>query len=843
MAVEIQVKVGRGRKGAPPDVLELRVHGVNNTTPAALLDLPPDGVELVAGDKLGSFWRPTAAAEAGATTRGRVPPGIAREAYSWGGMVRTVPNFGGVGTAGRVAGVIARILYALILPFSIGNAVEWTRRLTTVGERSAGAAVASALARLFGLVLTLVFTTAAVTLSLDILGAQCAATVGLCAPIQGLLDPLASWTAGQRLALFTLGPVIAIGGLWLFSAFSRQRYDVLPGMENHRDTELDSPPTPLELPRAVLSQPGFWANRITRALARAHVAASLALTCGLVAQHVAMSSGGSIAAVVLAAVAAVLLAAATVVVCVLPTMTLPPPAERGIRWPGRITAVLLALSGATLIALLVVLVWFTDSASLPADARHPGLYGAGFVPLVLIGIADLLALSGVFWRPWRGRRATAWAGCAPAVLMTLSLTLAVSTSAILIVAVGNALNGRLSASDLIRDHGADATSLQIPSVWVGLGAAILAAALVAIVGVLTALVVPRTVSSRARTWGAPWRRGRPVIPVDAGVIPLSQEVLFDRITDRRRSAALLHLMEPAVAILAVLLAAGAVLGWVWTSVAYLRDASLWAALPLPVAAATVQACLDVAMWGLGAVGVLLVAVLASGATSTSPRPLGIVWDIACYLPRTGQPFGPPCFAERAVPEIAGRMHAWLREDPSRRVVLVAHSMGAVLSVSALGLLASSPETRRMLRRVSLLTFGVQLRAYFGRILPELLGPDVLGVRPSRGPGFFRRDPWRADAETQARTSGDGATDRLRGTLLADAAVPWVNLWRLTDYLGFPAASTVVSSGDGTFRNQVDRYAQELDTTGYMVEVGTHGEYFRAPEYDAALLELAGLRPA
>ena len=165
----------------PTRVLELRVHGVNNTTPAALLDLPLDSIELAAGDTLGSFWQPTAAALEAQKAPGRpgkrgdVPDRIAREAYSWGGMVRTTPNFGGAGPAGRVVGVLARIFYTMILPFSLGNAAQWTRRLSVIplGEPEARAWAAgpdgrrsrrtAGAARLFGLVLTLLFTTTAAT--------------------------------------------------------------------------------------------------------------------------------------------------------------------------------------------------------------------------------------------------------------------------------------------------------------------------------------------------------------------------------------------------------------------------------------------------------------------------------------------------------------------------------------------------------------------------------------------------------------------------------------------------------------------------------------------------------
>ena len=87
--------------------------------------------------------------------------------------------------------------------------------------------------------------------------------------------------------------------------------------------------------------------------------------------------------------------------------------------------------------------------------------------------------------------------------------------------------------------------------------------------------------------------------------------------------------------------------------------------------------------------------------------------------------------------------------------------------------------------------------------------------------------------------------RLAGSLLPDNGVPWINLWRLTDYLGFPAAAGRMSfrRSSTDYANGIDRYAQEIDITVDPPVVVTHNDYIRVPAYQAALFELEPqLRP-
>jgi hypothetical protein len=177
-------------------VLELRVHGVNNTTPQGMLDLADTSVEEVLGDNLAGFYRPKADAlrTVNQGDRGWVPEYVTREAYSWGGLARSSPAGIGGGTIAKVTSTIGRVAWTLLLPFGLSNIAYWTRRLdggVPVAERTDdhdGSKPPSDLSkalrgggrngpgagmiRAFGLGLTLLVVVSACEVSMDLVGNQ-----------------------------------------------------------------------------------------------------------------------------------------------------------------------------------------------------------------------------------------------------------------------------------------------------------------------------------------------------------------------------------------------------------------------------------------------------------------------------------------------------------------------------------------------------------------------------------------------------------------------------------------------------------------------------------------------
>ncbi len=829
-------------------MLELRVHGVNNTAPPDVLDLPAADVEQVAGDGLGSFWRPTqvALARLAPGSRGHVPQGLVREAYSWGGLART--SIGGRGALGTAVAAAARIGWALLVPFGLVNLAFWSRRLG--GGRSWADGwqddASAALLRVFSLGLTLLLLGTTAAVSLDLVVTQCFADgTRWCARLPPVLDGLARLGAGERLVVGTLVPVGVLLLLATLAGASRSRYEQLaslPEAYGVRTAPGDGP---------ALATPGFWSNaRLTALLGRLHIAAGLCFLVVLTAtpQVAARVSAAFVVTLLLgaaglAAIAGWLLSRRCAVAAL-------PGTPGGRRLARRVSQVTVA----TAVLFVVHLILLARTGGVRAEAE-------GFVvaPTVLTALLLLIAASAIGWRRLSGSSDAsheAWGGRAPAVFLVLALGAALTLSSMVVVGIGDWLNGARSAGELLHAplstpgapapdrSGCDATcpapdpALSIPGVYVWFGAAVgLALVLVLVLGVVAAL---RTSRSLPRAGCA------------ASTPASSPDALGSRIEDRQGAgdavlharwwAGLAHRAEPLTGVLAVATGVSVTLAVGLTSLVLARPdlgpPQVDGRVPVGTAESIYAALAGGAAWGAGGVGLLVLAGLVGGAAVGGARPLGLVWDLMCFLPRTGHPFGPPCYAERVVPELVRRCATWVgrpstrrwgpRGASDRRVVISAHSLGAVLAVASIFALRSE-HGAGVADRISLLTYGSQLRAYFGRMFPELLGPAVIGTPPGLGAGLFSADPWRAALAEDARRTvpAPGPPGSLTDVLGAGTGnLRWVSLWRRTDYLGFPV--------HGWAGGQIDRPAEEIDTSGYLPEIGTHGGYPRVAAYLVAL---------
>jgi hypothetical protein len=103
------------------------------------------------------------------------------------------------------------------------------------------------------------------------------------------------------------------------------------------------------------------------------------------------------------------------------------------------------------------------------------------------------------------------------------------------------------------------------------------------------------------------------------------------------------------------------------------------------------------------------------------RTIGILWDVGTFWPRAAHPFAPPCYAERAVPDLTWRMATWTRATGGR-LVISGHSQGSVLAAAAAWQLRPSDR-----KRVALLTYGSPIERLYGRWFPAHFGPAALAA--------------------------------------------------------------------------------------------------------------------
>ena len=157
------------------------------------------------------------------------------------------------------------------------------------------------------------------------------------------------------------------------------------------------------------------------------------------------------------------------------------------------------------------------------------------------------------------------------------------------------------------------------------------------------------------------------------------------------------------------------------------------------------------------IGIAIPPAVIAGMAVTWRRPerrriLGTVWDVGTFWPRSFHPFAPPCYSERAVPELLRRI--WWLHDNDERVLLAAHSQGSVIALAAA--LRRSPRGDEP--AVGLVTFGSPLFTLYSWAFPAYLPPTMFA-----GPA-----------------AGHAGLGHLR----------WRNVFYPTDYIGGPVVAEV-----------------------------------------------------
>jgi hypothetical protein len=598
----------------------------------------------------------------------------------------------------------SRALWLLLLPFMVANLAHWMRPSTH--GRSRTVRLYGLLVRLAGLSLTVLLVAAACEVALDLTAWQCAGT-SACAERHswlGFLSPEVSdggwWSRpGRRLALAALVPAALTGLLWYLSRRTWSEYESQQPMTRTSGTETESEEDIADSAPTALGRPGFWyGRRLVARLRAAHTAAALltvAAAVGTSAARFDRESGGS----ALLDTAGRLLEASLVaggavvlwVVC-----------RRG-RSERHLDSELdqnvvrgLPLGALALLALSLLYAacerpGWESSGRLPGDATFGGIaLGQGLLVIALAVVAHLLHRT----RP--DPRAAMRGLGGPAVAM-------------LACALGGVMSGGVAqrVADWLDGTGA---SIPGPPVMLTWQASAIPPLLVLLL-VLCAELARRT-WLLARAERAAVERDHPHEVRDPGRTRRIAAVrAMARLTDRA------PLIVAVTATATLLLGAGALVGALTTDETPGEAASGSYAF-VEGAAETAEA---LGSWLIG-FGFILFVTWGRRAYKdpSARRTIGILWDVGTFWPRAAHPFAPPCYAERAVPDLTWRVATWTRVTGGR-LVISGHSQGSVLAAAAAWQLA--PSVRK---RVALLTYGSPLERLYGRWFPAHFGPEALG---------------------------------------------------------------------------------------------------------------------
>ncbi|MFV5997425.1 hypothetical protein ACNPQM_34805 [Streptomyces sp. NPDC056231] len=613
----------------------------------------------------------------------------------------------------------SRALWLLLLPFMVVNLAHWMR--PTAKRRTRAVRLYGVLVRLVALSLTVLLTAAACEVALDLVAWQCAG-VPECSNQRSWLGFLSTaqdgwWSQpGRRLALAALVPTVLVGLLWFlsnrtWSAYESQR--PLTGAEPH-DNVIDNgteatpttegPDAGTPVGRPALGRPGFWyGRRLVARLRAAHTAAGFLTVAASVAGAAARHDRAVIGPVpeFLGQLIEAMLVLGTLVV--LWVVCSRGRSER--RLDNRLDgAVITWLPGTALAVLVITAVYaawsrpdWVSAGTLPGDVTFRVLtVGQGMLVIALAAVA-----LGLYRRTPEPRTVMYGLG-GPAVAM-------------LACALGGVMTGGVAqrVADWLDGPGTPgmgrSSLIDGPPVLLSWQASV--------IPVLLALLLIPAVVLGVRTWLAA-RAMEPEVNKEYG--EKRPDAARTRQIARTRAMAALTDSAPwllgLVSGATLLLGAGAVAGaWVSGEVPGL---ALDGAGPFIESVA--EAAQSTGSWMIG-FGFIVFVTFGRRAyrDASTRRTIGILWDVGTFWPRAAHPFAPPCYAERAVPDLASRMAGWTGRTRGR-LVISGHSQGSVLAASAVWQLPAGAR-----KRVALLTYGSPIERLYGRWFPAYFGPGPL----------------------------------------------------------------------------------------------------------------------
>ncbi|MEH1058502.1 hypothetical protein V6U89_25245 [Micromonospora sp. CPCC 206171] len=639
--------------------------------------LDQPNVQQVAGDRSAGFYRPRPGC-----SEASGPSGATLEAYRWSDL----PS----GTAVRSLALL------FLLPFMLLNVAIWMRP-----GNSASDAVVRSLCRVLGLTLTALYVLAAVGVALDLVAWQCMSS-SACLSGRSWLSWLGERPTGLRLAVLALVPVAAIVLIWWASTRPGRSFQAFRAP----DSTVSGHP---------LSTVGQWDTEpLVGRLRSVHIAAAFATLDGsLLAARAAQ--GTSAITIVLAAATGGVLATCVALLCTPPLIDRAPTNRRLDGAARLLRTIAVGLTVAVGTHVLTSPTRWQEGGGLPG-------YGSTLTWLFVAHAGLLAALAcALLWRPDPQPGHPPLLGLGALATAAVAAGLAVAFSAELVRRVADYLDRTAATSQGLVPRPPAAYTWAIYGFF--------RAALITLVAASVVTVISRR--DRSRAAAAIVAHDFPDPPPEAAprLRQVQQAIVRARFTERLIPLAVVY------ACLAGLSAATTALDLLGL---YPGDAlERYAGVPA-----------GLVNFGIGMGSYLIAATMLSLViggifayrTAGFRRHVGVLWDLATFWPRAAHPFAPPCYAERAVPELVRRI-TYLVES-GNAVLIAGYSHGSVLVTATV--IQLPPHVSG---RVALLTCGSPLRRIYARLFPAYVDDDMLHE-------VGGRVGWR-----------------------------WLNLWRDTDAIG------------------------------------------------------------